>query len=66
MSLSTRYLNNIDRNRVKISCFGEPDYILNNYYRPLRTDIVLNSTYKTTHQLKIFDEVIISVYKKIK
>jgi len=63
MSLNMRSLRKIDQNRIKISCLGRPDYLINNYYEFWRIDRIIDNEYKIIHELRVFNEVIISTYK---
>jgi hypothetical protein len=63
MSLTLRSLNKFDKERVRITCFGKPDYLINNYYEFRHTDKTFHYNYNIIHELKISNEIIISTYK---
>lgn len=64
LSHSLYALSKAERDRVKIECSGQPDYLLTNYYKT-RNPNLLNNNYKIVNEKKIFDETIITMYKRM-
>tara|TARA_B110000971_G_C19944402_1_gene470329 strand:- start:332 stop:1168 length:837 start_codon:yes stop_codon:yes gene_type:complete len=76
MALKTtlRILDQSEKNRIKLQCSynnshvqkvnNEPDYLIDNYFRPFEIKNINLNKYKIFNELKVFDEIIITVYKK--
>jgi len=66
-----KILSEANQKRIEITCGGQPDYLIDNYYSSgknrflkIKEELNIDDNYVVFNNLKNFDHNIITIYKK--
>jgi hypothetical protein len=65
LTFTQKILEYNNKKRIKISCNADTDYVIDNYYKSFEIEKINMNTFNKFHDIKIHDEIVISIYKKI-
>ena len=65
LTFTQKILEYNNKKRIKISCNADTDYVIDNYYKSFEIEKINMNTFNKFHDIKIHDETVISIYKKI-
>ena len=65
LAYTHKILESYDKKRIKISCNADIDYVIDNYYQSFEIEKINMDTFDNFYDIKIHDETVISIYKKI-
>lgn len=65
LTYTLKIIDKNDRSRIAIQCSEKPDYLIQNYYKIKNYDLYDFNNYIIFDQKKIYDETIITVFKKL-
>jgi hypothetical protein len=65
LTYTLKIIDKNDRSRIAIQCSEKPDYLIQNYHKIRNYDLYDFNNYIIFDQKKIYDETIITVFKKL-